>query len=70
MPVDSPQYEQSLQYVRELAERINQYNDLLSQWIRIRQGVVALNVFDRLQSIRNALQRDDCFSDTVHLKLG
>ena len=36
--------EQSLQYVRELAERINQYNDLLSQWIRIRQGVVALNV--------------------------
>ena len=40
----SPQYEQSLQYVRELAERINQYNDLLSQWIRIRQGVVTLNV--------------------------
>ena len=44
MPADSPQYVQSLQYVRELAERINQYNDLLSQWIRIRQGVVALNV--------------------------
>ena len=33
-----------MQYVRELAERINQYNDLLSQWIRIRQGVVTLNV--------------------------
>ena len=44
MHAGSPQYEQSLQYVRELAERINQYNDLLSQWIRIRQGVVALNV--------------------------
>ncbi len=44
IPADSPQYEQSLQYVRELAERINQYNDLLSQWIRIRQGVVNLNV--------------------------
>ena len=44
IPAGSPQYEQSLQYVRELAERINQYNDLLSQWIRIRQGVVALNV--------------------------
>ena len=44
MPADSPQYEQSLEYVRELAERINQYNDLLSQWIRIRQGVVTLNV--------------------------
>ena len=44
MPADSPQYAQSLQYVRELAERINQYNDLLAQWIRIRQGVVNLNV--------------------------
>lgn len=44
MPVDSAQYAQSLQYVRELAERINEYNDLLSQWIRIRQGVVALNI--------------------------
>lgn len=40
----TPQYAQSMQYVRELAERINQYNDLLSQWIRIRQGVVTLNV--------------------------
>ena len=44
LPFDSPGYEQSLQYVRELAERINQYNDLLSGWIRIRQGVVSLNV--------------------------
>lgn len=44
MPVDSAQYAQSLLYVRELAERINEYNDLLSQWIRIRQGVVALNI--------------------------
>ena len=44
IPAGSPQYEQSLQYVRELAERINQYNELLSQWIRIRQGVVTLNV--------------------------
>lgn len=40
----TPLYAQSMQYVRELAERINQYNDLLSQWIRIRQGVVTLNV--------------------------
>lgn len=44
IPADSAQYAQSLQYVRELAERINEYNDLLSQWIRIRQGVVALNI--------------------------
>ena len=52
MPADSLQFEQSLQYVRELAERINQYNDLLSQWIRIRQGVVNLNVESfRLQDL-------------------
>ena len=44
IPAGSEQYEQSMQYVRELAERINQYNELLSQWIRIRQGVVTLNV--------------------------
>lgn len=44
IPAGTEQYEQSMQYVRELAERINQYNDLLSQWIRIRQGVVSLNV--------------------------
>ena len=44
MPAGSAEYAQSLDYVRELAERINQYNDLLSQWIRIRQGVVTLNV--------------------------
>ncbi len=44
MPADSEQYAQSLEYIRELAERINQYNDLLSGWIRIRQGVVALNI--------------------------
>ena len=31
MPADSPQYAQSLQYVRELAERINQYNDIFGR---------------------------------------
>ena len=58
MPADSPQYEQSLQYVRELAERINQYNDLLAQWIRIRQGVVNLNVESfALQSLFDIVSR-------------
>lgn len=44
MPKGSSQYVQSLQYVNELAARINEYNDLLSQWIRIRQGAVTLHV--------------------------
>lgn len=33
-----------LQYVSELIERINVYNDILSFWIKIRQGEVALNI--------------------------
>ena len=33
-----------LQYVAELIERINIYNDILSSWIKIRQGEVALNI--------------------------
>ena len=58
MKADSAQYEQSLEYIRELAERINQYNDLLSQWIRIRQGVVALNIESfPLQSLFDIVSR-------------
>lgn len=44
MPQGTEQYVQSLQYVNELAVRINEYSDLLSQWIRIRQGAVTLHV--------------------------
>lgn len=43
-PQESEQFAQSLDYVSELAERINSYNDLFAQWIRIRQGMVHLHV--------------------------
>ncbi len=33
-----------LQYVDELTERINIYNDILADWVKIRQGAVALNI--------------------------
>ena len=33
-----------LQYVSELIERINVYNDILADWIKIRQGEVSLNI--------------------------
>ena len=33
-----------LEYVNELVERINLYNDILTNWIQIRQGQVALNI--------------------------
>lgn len=40
----SPEYESGLEYVRELADCINTYNQVLAGWISIRQGLVALNV--------------------------
>ena len=50
-PLDSESGRQSkavidkrLQYIAELIERINVYNDILASWIKIRQGEVALNI--------------------------
>lgn len=37
-------YNAALEYIGELAERLNEYNALLTQWIRIRQGAVHLTV--------------------------
>ena len=39
-----PLVERRLNYVAELIERINVYNDILSSWIKIRQGEVSLNI--------------------------
>ncbi len=36
--------DERLQYVAELIDRINVYNDILSSWIKIRQGAVSLNI--------------------------
>ena len=41
---DSGQYEASLEYIRELAGCINDYNDVLASWISVRQGMVKLNI--------------------------
>ena len=35
---------EKLLYINELIQRINLYNDILANWIKIRQGEVALNV--------------------------
>lgn len=32
------------QYIRELAERIQEYNDILAQWIQLKQGTLSLSV--------------------------
>lgn len=36
--------EESMRYISELVERINGYNELLSTWIQMRQGVVKLTI--------------------------
>ena len=41
---ESEQYARSLEYIRELAGCINEYNDVLASWINVRQGMVKLNV--------------------------
>lgn len=41
---DSREYADGLEYVRELAGCINAYNQVLANWISIRQGLVTLNV--------------------------
>lgn len=33
-----------LNYISELAGKINEYNDILAQWIKMRQGALSLNV--------------------------
>ncbi len=50
-----------LQYIAELIERINIYNDILASWIKIRQGEVSLNIenfeLQPLFNIMNSNQR-------------
>ncbi len=40
----SPEYVSGMEYVRELAGCINTYNQVLANWISIRQGLVKLNI--------------------------
>ena len=44
MSPDSAEYAAGLEYVRELAGIINRYNDVLTRWISVRQGMVSLSV--------------------------
>ena len=40
--IDSPSPDTA--YITELIEKINQYNDTLAHWVKIRQGAISLNV--------------------------
>ena len=41
---DSPENQERLEYIRELTDNINEQNDLLTQWIQLRQGQLSLHI--------------------------
>ena len=41
---DSREYQESLDYIRELTDKINEQNDMLTQWIQLRQGELNLHI--------------------------
>ena len=42
--LDHPDNQESLDYIRELTDNINAQNDLLTQWIQLRQGELTLHI--------------------------
>jgi hypothetical protein len=54
-----------IDYLSELIDRINLYNEVLSHWIKVRQGLVTLNIesFD-IQSLLDTLSRTVIRSST------
>lgn len=59
-----------LQYVRELIGKINEYNDVLGHWVKIRQGEVMLHVESfNLQPLFDTLKRSTKIFETNHITL-
>lgn len=47
-----------LQYLSELIDKINEYNDVLGHWVKIRKGIVSLNIENfTLQPLFDTLKR-------------
>lgn len=42
--LDTANKQESLAYIRELTDQINDYNDILTQWIQLRQGELNLKI--------------------------
>ena len=55
---DNLDNQESLEYIRELTDNINTQNDLLTQWIQLRQGEVSLHIESfSLQLLFDILER-------------
>ncbi len=42
--LEKPEHQENLAYIRELTDNINEQNDLLTQWIQLRQGDLSLHI--------------------------
>ena len=42
--LDNPEKQESLNYIRELTDNINEQNEVLTQWIQLRQGELSMHV--------------------------
>ena len=42
--LEKPEHQENLEYIRELTDNINEQNDLLTQWIQLRQGDLSLHI--------------------------
>ena len=50
--------ERRLEYVSQLADKINDYNDVLTQWIELRRGMIGINIESfRLQDVFNTVAK-------------
>lgn len=43
-PIGSDEAGRRMQYLTELISKINEYNDVIGHWIKVRQGMVSLNI--------------------------
>lgn len=49
-----------LSYLMELTDRINLYNEILSHWIKVRQGIVSLNIENfRVQPLMDTMTKNN-----------
>lgn len=59
-----------LVYVKELIEKINEYNEIITKWVKIKHGAITLNVESfRLQPMFDTLQKSKPAYDAKNISL-
>ena len=67
---DGPEKSETLDYIRELTDNINEQNDLLTRWVQLRQGQLSLHIESfPLQTLLDMLARSKAAFDMKGLQL-